>query len=81
MDTQIGRRYGAQETERSSLHEVLECQQCGHKSKPQISWLGNAGVLWKVIVWCKVCKAAAQGKTREEAEKRFADGDYDLEAL
>lgn len=60
---------------------LLECQQCGHKSKPEISWLGNAGVLWKVIVWCKVCKAAAQGKTREEAEKRFADGDYELEAL
>jgi hypothetical protein len=61
--------------------DLLECQQCGHKSNPEISWLGNCGVLWKVVVWCKVCKAAAQGKTREEARKRFADGDYELEAL
>lgn len=65
----------------SSCSALLECKACGNTSKPEISWLGNAGTLWKVIVWCKVCKAAAQGKTREEAEKRFADGDYELEAL
>jgi len=47
---------------------------------PEISWLGNCGKLWRVMVWCKVCKAAAMGKTREEAEKRFADGEYEYEA-
>ena len=58
----------------------LQCQQCGHEAVPEISWLGNCGKLWRVMVWCKVCKAAAMGKTREEAEKRFADGEYEYEA-
>jgi hypothetical protein len=59
----------------------LECQQCGRRANPEISWLRNCGVLWKVVVWCKVCKAAAEGPTHQEAEKRFANGLYKLEAL
>jgi hypothetical protein len=54
------------------------CVQCG-SDKTHANTINYMGEPWKVVINCEVCGAASIGKTKEDAEKKFSEGNFDLE--